>query len=232
MNTSKVSLERIALRCVDETRKYALQTAYVTEYCMELMRRALLRRIPDAFTRLYEIYQPLVRSWVYRHHQFEQSGEDADFFVNAALTQFYFAVSGKKFERFDTLAQLLQYLKRCVYTSIAMHVRSRNIQLADTPVAADDFASAEYPDWDRRMGAELLWSRVRALLPEEDDQLLARLSFVEGMKPAEILREQSQRWKDTRDISVALQRIRRRLRSDPLIQEWVRDYAEALETQH
>ena len=229
MNLSRVSLERIALRCYDETRKYTLQTSVVTEYCMELMRRALLRRIPDAFTRLYEIYYPLVRSWVYRHHQFERSGEDAEFFANAALTQFYFAVSGNKFERFESLAQLLQYLKRCVYTSISMHVRSRSVQPDAVPIGDDDFAPTEYTDWDRRLRAESLWSRVNALLPDEDDQLLARLSFIEGMKPAEILNEQSKRWTDARDISVALQRIRRRLRGDPFIQEWVRDYSEELE---
>ena len=224
MNTSQSTLEEIALRCHEETRKFALRASYVTDYCMELMRRALLRRNSDAFTRLYTIYEPLVRNWVYQHHQFQWAGEEADYFVNAALTQFYFAVSGSKFERFDTLAQLLQYLKRCVYTSIAMYVRDSNTDITSVPLPAGDLAPTASTNWDASIGSDTLWERICALLPDENDQLLARWCFIEGMKPAEIIAEQPGRWNEARDISVALQRIRRRLRGDQIIQNWMHDY--------
>jgi len=223
MDTSQVPLEQIALHCHEETRKFTLHTAFVTDYCMELMRRALLRRIPDAFTRLYDIYEPLVRKWVYQHHQFRWTDEDAAYFANAALTQFYFAVSGSKFERFETVAQLLQYLKRCVYTSIAMHVRTAQTQVAAVPLPTDDLAPAMQPSWDANLNAQTLWARVCVLLPDENDQLLARWCFIEDLKPADILREQLGHWDDVRDISVALQRIRRRLRGDEVLLALLRD---------
>lgn len=224
MDTSKVPLEQIALHCHEETRKFTLHSDFVTDYCMELMRRALFRRTPDAFTRLYEIYEPIVRKWVYQHPQFRWTDEDAAYFVNAALTQFYFAVSGSKFERFETLAQLLQYLKRCVYTSIAMYVRTAQTQVPAIPLPADDLAPTTQPNWDSHLSAQTLWARVCALLPDEADQRLARWCFIEDLKPADILREQPGYWSDVRDISVALQRIRRRLRGDPSIQAWIHEY--------
>ncbi len=224
MDTSKVSLEEIALHCHEETRKFTLHADYVTDSCMELMRRALFRRTPDAFTRLYEIYAPLVRNWVYQQPQFRWTDEDADYFVNAALTQFYFAVSGSKFERFETLAQLLQYLKRCVYTSIALYVRSAQMQAAAVPLPTDDLTPDVQPNWDANINAHTLWARLCLLLPDEGDQLLARWSFIEGLKPADIVREQPGRWPDVRDISVALQRIRRRLRGDAILQDLLRSY--------
>ena len=94
MNISQSSLEEIALRCQEETQKFTRQAPYSTDYCMELMRRALLFRNPDAFTKFYGIYESLARNWVYQHHLFQWAGEDADYFVNNALTQFYFAVMG------------------------------------------------------------------------------------------------------------------------------------------
>lgn len=227
MNISQHALDEIASRCHEETRKFLLRASYTTDDCMELMRRALLRRTPEAFTKLYEIYEPLVRTWVYQHHQFNLSGEDADYFVNAALTRFYFAVSESKFAQFESLAQLLQYLKRCVYTTIALYMRSASVQVAAVPFPSDDVAPATQPDWDARIRAESLWERVCALLPDEDDQLLARLVFIEGMKPAAILAEIPGRWPDARAISVKLQRIRRRLRGDEVIQSWVDDNSDS-----
>jgi hypothetical protein len=52
------------------------------------------------------------------------------------------------------------------------------------------------------------------LLPDEQDRLLADCTFIQRLKPAQIALMYPKHWDKVRDISVALQRIRRILRND------------------
>ena len=47
------------------------------------------------------------------------------------------------------------------------------------------------------------------------DRLLARCAFAEDLKPRQIIKAYPSRWKDEREVSIELYRIRRLLRNDP-----------------
>jgi len=47
------------------------------------------------------------------------------------------------------------------------------------------------------------------------DRLLARCAFVEDLKPRQIVKAYPAHWKDEREVSVELYRLRRLLRNDP-----------------
>jgi hypothetical protein len=66
-------------------------------------------------------------------------------------------------------------------------------------------------------GIELhdIWRRMQQLLPDERDQRLMRLVFVEGYKPRDITALYPTFWPSERQVSIALYRIRRTLRADP-----------------
>ena len=210
--TPRLPLEEVARRCAEETQKYSRHAPSEPQFCFELLRRALADAEADAFTWVYRIYERQVLRWVYQHRSFQQTGETAEFFANSAFDRFYFALRGPKFEKFDSLPKLLTYLKACVYTAVAQYRRDHQ-QLA--LLALDD--ARETPastDPGLHLEAAEVWAYICHLLPDERDQRLAHCAFVLGLKPREVLAAYPRTWQHEREISVALYRIRRRLRGD------------------
>ena len=206
------SLADIARRCAEETEKYTRQLDNDPAFCFELLRRALAERIPEAFTHVYQTYERQVTSWVYQHSGFRHTGESPEYFTSAAFQSFYAALNGPKFERFPTLAALLSYLKTCVHTAVARHLRD-SARHVDQPLDEANPPS-ESPQLGAGVEARELWGHICDLLPDERDQLLARCSFVLGLKPRHILAAYRSYWNSERDITIALYRIRRTLRAD------------------
>lgn len=213
MTAVTLSVDDLAQRCAEETDKFNRRQPNDAQFCFELLRRAFAEGVDDALTHVFQIYEQRVLSWVRRHSRFEQTGEDADFFARAAMSTFYFALRGAKFERFPSLPHVLSYLNMCVHTTIAQYIRDQQPGSALPYDAAPDIA--ETPDLGTRADAAELWAHICRLLPEERDRLLARCAFLLDLKPRQIVTEYRTHWSSEREISVALYRIRRVLRNDP-----------------
>jgi hypothetical protein len=209
---SNLPIDALAQRCADETQKYRRNQPSDPQYCFELLRRALAEDLPEAFARTYRIYEQQVLAWVYSHGRFHQVDESAEFFAGWALRSFYFGVRGPKFASFPSLAHLLAYLKSCVHTAITQYLRDR------LPAPGVSLATVGEPSREVDLGegvaAAELWDHIAGLLPDERDRLLAHCTFALGMKPRQIRAAYPQRWRDEREISVALFRIRSLLRGD------------------
>jgi hypothetical protein len=215
------SIQELAERCTDESRKFSRRQLNDPEFCFELLQRALLDKLPDALTQVYHVYQPQVMRWVYAHTAFQQTDEEAEFFATGALRNFYFAVSGPKFKQFSSLPQLLSYMKLCVHTSITQYLRDHQRIIA---VPLSEIHEPEYiPDLGAAIEAHEIWARICDLLPDEADQLLANYVFTKGLKPSQIVLSDPSRWTSEREISVTLQRIRRILRKDAKLCQWAEE---------
>ena len=206
------SLDDLAQHCASETDKFSRREPSDARFCFELLRRALADGLSDAFTRVYQIYERQVLIWVHSHSGFARSGESADYFVSTAWSAFYFALRGPKFDSFPSLPQVLAYLKLCVHTAIAQYLRDQE----PVPTMPIELAPnvAHLPDLGMRIAATELWQQIEQLLIDPRDRLLARCAFVEDLKPRQIVKAYPTHWKDERDVSVELYRIRRLLRND------------------
>lgn len=218
MDPAQLTVDDLAARCTEETHKFTHQQPSDTRFCFELLRRALLDSAADAFTRVYQIYEPQVRRWVYNHSRFDQTDENAEYFVSQALSNFYFALRGPKFQQFALLSQVLAYLKLCVHTAIAQYIRDHQ-RLAAAPLAAAESVE-QAQELSTDTDAAALWRAVCETLTEENDRLLAHSVFVLDLKPAEIAARYSAAWGSAREVSLALYRIRRTLRANPKISQW------------
>lgn len=212
----RLSTDELALRCIQETDHFNRRQSSDPSFCFELLRRALADGSSEAFTYVYQNYERQVINWVYSHPKFEQTGESADFFASQALRSFYFALRGDKFGRFPSLPQILSYLKLCVHTSVAQYLRDQQPHM--TTSLLDTQLLAYQPDLGMHAAAAELWQHICSLLPDDRDRLLARLVFMQGLKPREITVAVPACWRDEREISVALYRIRRMLRNDAELQ--------------
>jgi hypothetical protein len=206
------SLDELTQHCTSETEKFNRREPSDARFCFELLRRALADELSDAFTRVYQIYERQVLIWVHSHSGFARSSESADYFVSTAWSAFYFALHGPKFNSFPSLPQVLAYLKLCVHTAIAQYLRDQ--QPAPTLPLDDAPDAAHLPDLGAQIVAAELWRQIERLLTDPRDLLLARCVFVEDLKPRQIVKAYPTRWKDEREISVELYRVRRLLRND------------------
>ena len=215
MDAGALSIDALASRCAEETERYRRREASNQQFCFELLRRALADGAHEAFARAYAIYERQVLAWVYAHRGFAQTGEDADFFARSALSSFYFALRGPRFARFPALPQVLSYLKLCVHSAVAQYLRDQ--RPADTEPIDIDADAAYSPDLGENADVAALWEQVRRLLPDERDQLLARLVFIQDLKPRQVVAAFPGRWADEREVTVASYRIRRLVRADPAL---------------
>jgi hypothetical protein len=209
--------EELADLCAGETTRFLRKEPNDPQFCWELLRRALADAAADALTHVYRIYEPLVLSWVHKHERFVHTGEEANYFASMALRNFYFALRGAKFANFRFLPQILRYLKRCVHSAIEQYLRDQQPAI-EMPLENMEQVGETLP-MESSLEAQELWNYILDLLPQPEDQLLARLTFILGMKPAEIVQQHPTIWAEERRVSVALQRIRRTLRGNETLRE-------------
>jgi hypothetical protein len=213
---STMPLSVLMEQCAEQQRVFRTKSGTPDDsICYELMRRGLAERNEEALAAFYNIFRPMVTRWVQQHSLFPSTGEDGDYFVNVTFSNFFNAASGEKFEKFAHLAGALAYLKTVVHTCILQYMRYFN-QITDmTSTESDDAVSVpDTGNLEHELNNSDMWERIRRLLPDDDDYLLARLVFQLDKKPAEIAQEYPDKWSNPRLVSATLQRIRRILRTD------------------
>ncbi|NDJ77121.1 MAG: sigma-70 family RNA polymerase sigma factor [Chloroflexi bacterium] len=217
MDFSTTPTSVLAEKCAMQTQNYLAQRENDPRFCYELLRRALVEGASEALTHVYQIYLPLAGRWARRHPSFDLTDESAGFFASTALGNFYFALRGNSLATFETLSRVLSYLKACVHSAIMQHLRTHPIVTQPLPETGGPVAVNQ--QLDKHLTADELWSLVRSIVTDPDDQLLVHCRFVLDMKPAEIAEQYPSRWSTAREVSVALQRIRRWLRKDPMLRQ-------------
>ncbi len=213
----QLSINDLARNCAQETNKFLRQSASNDRYCLELFRRAIVRRDEDAWACVYQQYAPLVLTWVNQHQSAAASlGQDGSApLVNAAFAKFAQALTPAKMGNFDSLAAVLKYLKMCVHSVIADEVRSRQVrQYEETLDSLEQEPATDDPAEDVVSGlsAQHLWQVIQEELNGEDERLLIYLAYVQGMKPGEICSHSRQHFPSVEDVYRVKRNVLERLR--------------------
>lgn len=181
----------LARCCAEETTKFLKQSTSNDRFCLELFRRAIIRRDEAAWQHIYQQYAPLVLTWVTQHQSAVQllGQEGGASLVNAAFAKFSQALTPAKIGNFDSLASVLKYLKMCVHSVVADEVRARQArQYEETLEMVEHEPSGSDPADDvvAQLSAQRLWTIIQEELNGEDERVLLYLAYVQGMKPGEI----------------------------------------------
>ena len=72
---------------------------------------------------------------------------------------------------------------------------------------------------DKKIILKQAWKRIEELLKNPKELLLARLIFTQHLKPGRICKEFPRVWKDTNEIRVDQQRIKRKLQKDDILKK-------------
>lgn len=206
-------LAELAGRCATETDNYARRQPNDPQFCFELLRRAFAEGSSEALTHVFRTYERLVTNWVYSNSRFMETSESAEYFVDLAFSNFYFALRGPRFAQFATPAHVLAYLRACVSSAILQYLRD---QRPTDLLPTDGDAEPGYtPDLNDDIAAAELWEYILTLLPDDRSRLMAHCAMVLQMRPREIAAAYPRIWATAREATVMLYRVREILRDDP-----------------
>ena len=199
----RMTLPALARRCAIESEHFYHSRPYDARFAYELFRRALVEHDQIAWEHIYIQYSQLVESWVRRSGAFAGSGESSEFFVVAAFTKFWRAVSPEHFATFPTLASLLSYLQLCTGSVVVDSVRAQSwaemvsdeaLPASQTPQISPDEQALE------RVGRAEFWSYIDSHLNDDAERAVVLGSFVLGMKPGEICDQRPDLFANVNDV--------------------------------
>lgn len=212
-------------RCCEETKKYYEQGDSQDAYCLELFRRALVQRNRHAWEALYQQYAPLICHWLKFEPVFQHCSECEEYFVNRALERMWQAVRGRRFERFESLGSVLQYLKLCLKTSLIDYSRTEKLRtlhiedLQPTVLVADTLLESELV---RRSETKQFWRLVRDHLRSDQEQAVVYESFLLELKPAQIFARHRHLFDDVSNVYKTKRNVLKRLERSNAIQQFLR----------
>ena len=175
--------------CLAESERFYRGIQHDTRFAYELFRRAIVEHNDVAWEHIYTHYSPLVESWVRRSGAFTSSGESSEYFVGAAFTKFWRAMSPERFATFPTLAALLHYLQLCTSSVVIDSVRTQSwaemVSDDDLPPGQTPQVSPDEQALERVERGEF-WREIEGLLNDDAERAVVIGSFVLGLKPGEI----------------------------------------------
>lgn len=186
---AQIDLTTLAQLCSAESQRFYKRQPYDTRFAYELFRRALVDRNEAAWAQIYSLYYGLVDLWVRRSSSFAQSGESSEFFVTAAFTRFWRAMTPERFPAFPTLATLLQYLQLCTNSTVVDMVRGHSwAEMMPEEAMLGERRSACTPDEEalERVSRAEFWRYVGAMLRSEAERVVVFGIYVVGFKPSDI----------------------------------------------
>jgi DNA-directed RNA polymerase specialized sigma24 family protein len=186
---TQMTVDALARRCAAESERFYRGQTHDTRFAYELFRRALVERDEQAWEYLYRQYSTLVERWVRRSGAFTSTGETGEFFVGAAFTRFWRAITPQRFESFSTLAALLHYLQLCASCVVIDSVRAQSwAEVLPEEVLTASHTPQESPDEQALARVDRLefWGQIDRLMNSEAERVMIFNSFVLGMTPSEI----------------------------------------------
>jgi DNA-directed RNA polymerase specialized sigma24 family protein len=209
---SQAQIDDLIARCQEERRAYHQTGSPGSPACVELFRRAFAGD-QDAWTAVQGVFEPLMRAWIGT-----QQHVDPDDVLQEALIAFArWAPQHPELVTGDEVSRPLAFLRQCTKTALLMQLRGarRRAHLSldglNHPLPHDAADAVE-----TRL---VLHDRTRQLLVTPQERLVFDELLVYGLKPQDIFRRHPDQFPDLETLRTVIQRVLRRLRKDPVIQE-------------
>jgi DNA-directed RNA polymerase specialized sigma24 family protein len=210
------SITELATGCRREGTRFRRGEPCSTDFALELFRRAICERDELAWEALVVEYRQLVRTWVRQPPAIDDLSEDD--LVNGTFARFWSAVKPERWHEFASLPAVLHYLKLCARSLVLDNVRAkRHARTVSLDCLPDVAMSVGEEGSIAELSANELWKEVRGALPDEREQLLAYLSMVCEMKPAEIRARHPTRFTSVAEVYRMKRNVVERLRRNPAI---------------
>jgi hypothetical protein len=198
-----------------------------SEWCHKLFSLALAEQNQRAWEAICNEFHSMVEGWVKRYSSFYQTGEEALFFVNGAFSRLWqYASPLARDGKFQKLSDYLQYLKRCVWTSIEDHLRTLSKDALWREVALDEDVGLDFASASGSTERDLIVDQVLQVLEEitqgnERERLVAEETWVYGASPRVIQANYPHHFAVVGEVNQIKRNILRRLQRHPKLKTWL-----------
>lgn len=223
----RLSTTELVARCAEQNRLFYQRRHNNQQFCMELFRRAIVKREDYAWTALVVQYRPQVERWILREGT--TGAHIVEEIVADAITRFWRAYTPNDFLRARGLSDVLSYWRDCARSALIDWQRRHQ----RTDLALDDLddqsvlASQDDLEAERVAQHELrvdLWRLVLAHCQDEDDVFLVQRVFLEGLKPRHVYSQNLDRFARQELVYQRLRNLKDRLRRDPELESLLQEY--------
>jgi hypothetical protein len=208
-------LEELRARAQAQEQSYTRGEPSDDSAGLELFRRAMVDADEAAWQVVIEVYRGLLVAQASRRVVRGLVVEDDGFCVDRAFQRFWRASQNGQVHQFNDLASILKYLKMCLGSVLLDEARARRRQawVSIEDVAPEACISSD-PSVDvvGRMAGREVWAAIDRELTNAHERLVARLSFVSGMSPREILAKHPEKFQDVFDVYRTKRNMIERLR--------------------
>src|SRR5581483_263064 len=173
----EMSLAELTRCCAQEMSKYRRKEISSDQYCLEILRRAVVLRDDQAWAVLQQQFNENIRLWLARHPYRETAlrYEVDQSYIDDAFRRFWQAIKDQHLI-FATLASALSYLHLCLNCAIMDTLRAYS-RPKEEPIPEYMQGNFEGPGIEDRYHEEELWEVIESLLPGEKEKRLAYLLF-------------------------------------------------------
>lgn len=189
---------------------------------VELFRRAMTDDDQAAWQVIIELYRGLLIAQASRRVVRGFVAEDDGFCVDRAFQRFWRANRKGRLQQFNDLASILKYLKMCLASVLLDEARARRRQAwvsldevpPETCVGTDPSSHVV-----GKVAARELWEIISREVVDPQELLVARLSFVSGLTPRDIITRHPEKFQDVYDVYRTKRNMIERLRRSAALRQ-------------
>lgn len=208
-NLEHLTADDLSKRCASQK-----STQSHEQYCLELFRRAIVNRDDACWDKLVNHnYPKLVTYWVSRNNP--PPPYRVEDYVQDVFSRFAVKYTKERLVNARQLGSVLKFLKSIAYTTVMEAHRKHKRRVIEDEWPEDYDESGESFDFGQEIEAEIVMSIVLACCQDEEERLVASLSFRNGYKPSEIQEKHPELFSDADEVGRIKQRLQKRLRRNP-----------------
>ena len=183
-----------------------------------MFRRAVVENDQAAWAAVFAQYRCVVHAWLRRHPAASLASELDGYLVNRAFERFWLFVRPERFDTFAGVPALLRYLKLCAHSALMDELREQEKSGRHTEIAGEHpHPQGLERDVIGRIAARELWGAITTETRDEDELIVATLSFLHGLKPQEIRERYPDRYADVAEVYRVKSNLLNRLRRNETI---------------
>ena len=206
----QMNLTTLADLCRDELNRYRRRESSEEQYCMELLRRAVLEQAEQAWAVMQQCFSETLRCWIRSHASRDTVLllDSEENYIAQTIARFWFALRDEPVT-FPSLAALLNYLRATLNGILIDTLRQyRRPQVAPLP----EPGFVEEPVAEDTLDGESIWQSIQSLLSDPCERRLSYLLYYCGLKPREIIKHCPGEFRDVKEIYRLNQNLIGRLR--------------------
>lgn len=212
-----MNLAELQSRCWSEIEKFNRKEPNDDQYCLEIFRRALVRRDERAWEILTRRFTGTIIAWLRRHPNREAAyrlHSEADY-VALTIEKLWIGTVHNTSMEFDSLAAALKFMRLTLNSVVVDTLRGQAKEAAIPESGFDEPAAPEYDS-----GEEFL-ETIKSLIPNEREQRLVYLQIYCGLKPRQIVQFFPQEFSGVHEIFSMKRNIVDRLRRNKDRLRWL-----------